>query len=693
MNARQETPSELETLLEALCEDRITAEQASRLEQLVVSSEAARWKYLQYLDLHGNLYWDAAGVGSSQPLSFERNETLIGGTGLNSPAASRRRNVGVALAGCVLLAVIVAFQFGDRRSGRVPIATIEQDELKQRPLRSDRPKPPREYGPAITLSHIEPPPGAPTREVPESRAGETESPDFLYSDSDVVATIDHEIQEGWTALGISASAPADDPEWCRRLYLDLLGRVPTLREVETFLADRGSRKKSILIDRLITDTACVRNLTTKFTNLLIGRVSNPLVDRAAFQKFLRTSFADNRPWNQIVADLISAEGTSDKNGATNFLIAHLNNDATPATAVASRVFLGQQLHCNQCHNNPFDESKQSDFWELNSFFQQTTMRTYPLVVGEAGNSARRVTELVSHETSGPTYYETTNGLMRVAYPRFHGHDVDPGPDSNRRLELARLMTAGDQPELAGAFVNRMWEHFFGMGFTYRADDLGPHQPTSHPELLKFLSGQFIRSGYDIKQLMRWICLSNPYQLTSRFSAANRSDEPARGELPAFSRMYVKAMTAEQAYDSFLTATKAHQVGAVDWTQSEQHRQEWLQQFVVCFHTDDNDETMSFDGSVGNALSLMNGPLISKAMDVSSGSFLSDVLRRHSTENDKIRSLWLAVLSRPPTANELATAKKLLRAAGAQQVANQKATEVYQDLLWALLNSNEFIAVR
>lgn len=690
MNPRPEIPSELEMLLEALCEDRINAEQVTRLEQLVLSSEAARTKYLQYLELHGNLYWDAAGVGSTQPLSSERNVTPFTVATSTTRVSFRPRVGGVALAACLLFAVIAVFQFVGRAPNPANIAKSEKSQLESGPAESVRPKSPREFGPAITLSQTGAEVAASTPETADSADPESESALIQYADADVIATIDHEIEEGWTALGVSASAPADDPEWCRRLYLDLLGRVPTLREIEQFLADRGSRKKSVLIDRLIADTACVRNLTTKFTNLLIGRVSNPLVDRVAFQKFLRTSFAENRPWNQIVADLISAEGTSDENGATNFLIAHLNNDATPATAVASRVFLGRQLHCNQCHNNPFDETKQSDFWELNSFFQQTSMRTRPQAIGDP---LRRVTELVSHEASGPTYFETTNGLMRVAYPRFHGQDVDPGPDSNRRLELARLMTMGDQPDLAGAFVNRMWEHFFGMGFTYRADDLGPHQPTSHPELLRFLSNQFIRSGYDVKQLMRWICLSNPYQLTSSFSAANRSDEPARGELPAFSRMYVKAMTAEQAYDSFLTATKAHQVGSVDWTQSEQHRQEWLQQFVVNFHTDDNDESMAFDGSVGNALSLMNGPLISKALDVSSGSFLSDVLRRQSSENDKIRSLWLAVLSRPPSSNEVATAKKLLRAAGTQQAANKRTTEVYQDLLWALLNSNEFIAVR
>ena len=479
----------------------------------------------------------------------------------------------------------------------------------------------------------------------------------------------------------------------RRVYLDLIGRVPTVPEAEQFLADRQrDQKRQNLIDQLLDNSAYVRNFTTKWTNLLIGRSSNPMVDRDAFQKFLRLCFAANRPWNQIVAELISAEGNNSENGATNFLIAHLNNDATPATAVASKLFLGRQVQCNQCHNNPFDESKQVAFWELNSFFQQTTSVPRQRRDPQTGRPLYAFTELVTQDAGGPTYFETQTGLMRVAYPRFNGHHVDPSPDTNRRRELARLMTSGEQPQLAAAFVNRMWEHFLGAGFTRSVDDMGPHQPTSHPELLAALSEQFIRSGYDVKQLVRWICGSEAYHLSSRFSESNQNDDPSLGELPAFSRMYVKSMTAEQTYDSFLTATKANQVGAVDWTQAERNRQQWLQQFVVAFHTDENDETMTFEGTVGNALSLMNGPLIDKALDVSAGSFLGEVIRQKSSENEKIRSLCLAALSRPPGPAELSSMRKLVRESAVHHGGHSATPEAYQDLFWALLNSNEFALV-
>lgn len=715
MKQAERQPTELETLLEALCEDRLTSPEAARLEQLVLSSDEARWKYLTYLDLHGTLYWDTAGAGSPEPLSSPELPIYVAPVNqlpAAQPAATNkpsRQRYGMkavgAIAACLVLVVVSAWQL-KRPAGQTvvvtpPVVPIEptSDPAYVRPTGSRWHGPPinlvtaadvsNDPAPDIRLPKIPSPDGKQPAPTVSNAHGSVVAP---ISSQEVVARINHDIESNWAALGLHPSNKADDAEWMRRLYLDLIGRVPTITEAEAFLADGRDHKRQDLIEHLLDDSSYVRNLTTKWTNLLIGRSSNPQVDRNAFQKFLRMSFAANRPWNLIVADLISAEGNNNENGATNFLIAHLNNDATPATAVTSRVFLGRQMQCNQCHNNPFDESKQLAYWELNSFFQQTTSIARQRRDPKTGRVAYGYTELVTQDSGGPTYFETQSGLMRVAYPQFNGHEVDPSSEVNRRRELARLMTYGDQPQLAAAFVNRMWEHFFGIGFTRLVDDMGPHSPASHPELLASLSQQFIQSGYDVKQLIRWICQSEPYQLSSRFSDANHVDDPSLGEMPAFSRMYVKPMTAEQTYDSFLTATKAHQVGAVDWTQAERNRQQWLQQFVITYDTDENEEAMAFDGSVGNALSLMNGPLIDKALDVSPGSFLGEVVRQKSSENDKIRALCLAALSRPPVPSELASMRKMVKIAAAHRD-REHPESAYQDLFWALLNSNEFVMVR
>ena len=715
MSTVQQPPTELQLLLDGLCEDQLTPDQMSRLEHLVLTSTDARWQYLTYMDLHGTLYWDTAGAGSPEPLSSHEMPVYVAPAEIRpsvrsvSKKLSRQRMPLVigTLTTCLAILLVAVWQ---RPTPVNPLVvkvpeTASKNSIAVAPMERVRSTIPRKHGPPISIEEPIVQPDEETSNVPllahESESTPEPKPEIFtngapsyppVSSETVIARISEELQTRWNALGLQPSARADDSEWLRRIYLDIMGRVPTVHEAQSFLADKREQKRETLVDELLNDSGYARNFTTKWTNLLIGRSSNPQVNRDAFEKFLRVSFAGNRPWNQIVADLISAEGNNSENGATNFLIAHLNNDATPATAVCSKLFLGRQVHCNQCHNNPYDKTKQLAFWELNSFFQQTTSVYRQRRDPNTGRLLSGFTELVTRDAGGPTYFETQTGLMQVAYPRFNGKDVDSSPETNRRVELARLMTTGEQPQLAAAFINRIWEHFFGIGFTRSVDDMGPHDPASHPELLASLSEQFMRSGYDMKQLIRWICLSEPYQLSSRFSESNQNDDPSLGDLPAFSRMYVKSMTAEQTYDSFLTATKAHQVGAVDWTQAERNRQQWLRQFVVAFHTDENDEKMAFEGSIGNALSLMNGPLIDKALDTSAGSFLGEIVRQKSSESEKIRSLCLATLSRTPSPSEFSSLKKMLRDGSVSHDGRSRSTEAYQDLFWALLNSNEFASV-
>lgn len=721
--------AELAPLLEALCEDRMTSAEAARLERLVLDSAEARWFYLSYLDLHGSLYWDAAGVGSATALSTdeipvrtdEREAVAVPVVALASgtvPRGRQRVRRGAALvvaAACVCIGAVVWFaasrspdanQLAITPTRSHEAGSLEEQEVNRSETRQGVDSLPvvRHHGPAVVIAT---PRGSdstgiveessPPVAVAASAPAPPMSPREELDSHQVVAAINAEVRRGWEIGEVEPSGVADDAEWLRRVSLDLIGRIPTVDEAESFLASHRSGKREELVDQLLDGGAYARNFTTIWTNLLVGRRSEARVDRDALQKFLRMSFAGNRPWNQIVYDLVSAEGSSRENGATNFLIAHLNNDALPATAVTAKVFLGQQVQCNQCHNNPFSKTQQTAFWELHSFFSQTASVTRQERDPRTGKVQSSHTELVTRDAGGPIFFETQAGLMRVAYPRFNGHDVDAGPETNRRAALARLMTEGDQPQLAAAFINRLWGHFFGEGFTATVDDIGPHSPASHPELLAMLSREFVRSGYDTKQLVRWICNSEPYQLSSRIGKRNREDEPTEGQTPQFSHMYVKSMTAEQMYDSFLVATKANRAGGVDWTQAESQRQQWLSQFVVNYETDENEEAMEFGGTVGLALSLMNGPLVEKALEISPGTFLDGVVRRKTDEKEKIRQLCLATLSRQPSANELAAMRKLVRDDSPARVSKNSGKQLtgaegYQDLFWALLNSNEFALI-
>ncbi|MFG0334232.1 MAG: DUF1549 and DUF1553 domain-containing protein [Maioricimonas sp. JB049] len=516
---------------------------------------------------------------------------------------------------------------------------------------------------------------------------------FTTGSSDpIIDEINERIRTVWEENEVKPSPHADDAEWLRRVYLDIVGHIPSGSELDAFLADEDPGKRSRVIEELLEHPDYVRNFTTIWTNLALGRATPDRTSRPGMEKFFRESFARNRPWNEIVYDLMTAEGHFEEHGAVNFLLGQLqgnpNSDdyAVEATARATRLLLGLQIQCTQCHNHPFNRWEQNQFWEFNSFLRQIRRLDHDRYDPESGEMVDDYSELVLRDFSGPVYFETRSGLMKVAYPIYFDREVDANAGTNRREELARLMTEDDPNQwVARAMVNRTWGHFFGYGFTRPVDDMGPHNPPSHPELLDRLTDEFVKSGYDVKQLVRWICNSEAYNLTSTFNPDNEFDNPAAGEVPLFSHMYVKTLQAEQLYDSLLVATNAHQSGQSGYEQSERQRQRWLRDFLRIFGGNEEDEPTLFSGSIPQALLMMNGELVNKAISTEKGSYLHTVLADSRLRNDsaRIQRLYQAALGRTPSRFELSKIQQLIRS-------NPDKVAAYQDLYWALLNSNEFI---
>ena len=516
---------------------------------------------------------------------------------------------------------------------------------------------------------------------------------FTTGSSDVLLDyINGQIRQGWEDNEIKPSAVSEDAEWLRRVYLDVVGHIPSAEQIRKFTADKDKAKRSKVIEDLLDSGDYVRNWTAIWTNLAIGRRTPRRVSRGGMEKFFREAFARGRPWNDVVVDIVTGEGHFEENGQVNYLLAQManNDDGVQVTAKTTRLFLGMQVQCTQCHNHPFNDWKQDQFWQFNSFFRQMAKRDVRKYDPQSGRMVDDYSEVVTRDFSGPVYFEKRSGLMQVAFPEYLGRKVDPGLDTDRREEFGRLLTAADEgetPMIAQAMVNRMWGHFFGYGFTRPVDDMGPHNPASHPDLLERLSTEFVKSGYDVKQLVRWITNSEAYNLTSQFNSQNKIDDPSAGEMPLFSHMYVKSMGAEQLYDSLIVATNAHSSGRSNWEQAERQRQRWMQQFVLAFDTDENDEATTFNGTIPQALMMMNGELIDNAISAKNGSYLHTVLTGRGADSKKVQELYLTALSRQPTRSEVKTAAKLLRA----YPANAKVAG-YQDLFWALLNSNEFIFI-
>ncbi len=710
---------ELFELLEAMCEDRLSPADAQRLERLVLKDAAARRTYLAYLDLHGTLHWNAAygsDGGRFEPAVTPRAEAA-------SPVSRKsviRPQLMWLMAASVLMTAGLSFALGrwgrtgvdgtppviatngsdanskdnqhdlsgqnvpDPKSGSTEIAT---NNSANKPVRigstlTDSPKAPDLPNETTPNTPIIANDNRAQRPTSESN----KSPRTSGSVAAVVSVINEHLSAGWKLNGIEPSAPADDAEWMRRIYLDVVGHIPPVDVAEHFLADRNPRKREKLVDTLLDDSGYIRNWTIVWSNLLIGRSDDRNVNRAALQKYLRESFAQNRPWSEMVADFISAEGRFDENGATNFLLAHLNNQAVPAAAITAKIFLGRQIGCTQCHDHPFNDWKQDTFWSFKSFFEQTAVARVDRRDDHTGQMKSQAAVLERKPVGGEVTFENRAGFMKAARPKFEGTDVGVEADVDRRHELAKLMIAGEKPMIAEALVNRMWEHFFGCGFTRDVADLGPHNPPSHPELLDHLAREFVASSFDLKQLIRWVCLSDAYQRTSRFGSTNAADDPVTGTTPLFSRVYVKGMTAEQLYDSLLLATGAAKT-PLESGDHDRRRHEWLQQFVRALETEENDESVTFESSITQALLLMNSELTERAVSLDRGTFLEKLIHDRDSEADKLKRLCLATLSRYPSQKELQVLRKLIHDGTAS-----RPNAGWQDALWAYLNSSEFILV-
>jgi hypothetical protein len=517
-----------------------------------------------------------------------------------------------------------------------------------------------------------------------------------------VERIDKAMEAAWQDAKLRPSPVEDDLKWCRRVYLDLIGRIPSFDEQANFAKDKSPDKRLALVTRLLNDEQHTEEYAshwaTIWTNILIGRnggmEERSLIDRGGMQKYLRDGFATNKPYNTMVYELVTATGstkpgTEGFNGATNFLAMKVNDEnGVQATAAVSKIFLGLQVQCTQCHNHPFNQWKQQKFWEFNAFFRQSrALRRFVRGTNDIDH-----VELVNQDFAGEgahpdkaeIYFQLRNGVTKVAYPVFiDGTAVGKSgyvTEVNRREELGKLMMESDF--LDKAIVNRMWSHFLGYGFTKPIDDLGPHNPVSHIELFESLAKDFRENSYDLKQLITWITLSKPYQLSSKTTKENDSDDPSVGELPKFSHFYTRQMTAEQLYASLAIATQANRKGNLE--EQQRRREDWMRQFVVAFGTDEGDETTTFNGSIPQSLMMFNGELIREAISLEPGTWLHQLTTNRSKPEEKVQFLFIAGLGRKPRNEEMTVATQIL---GARK---GEVGGMLQDMWWAILNSNEFI---
>jgi hypothetical protein len=494
------------------------------------------------------------------------------------------------------------------------------------------------------------------------------------------AYIDAMLRDAWKDAHIKPSAVASDAEYMRRVYLDILGRIPSADEAADFLASKQTGKRAKLVEYLLVNPDYPKNFGYLWTQTLVGRKpQGRRVDSASLSNWLRRQFAENRPWNEVAFDLITAKGSNKENGATNFILAHVQDGAINLTSFTTRIFLGQQIQCTQCHDHPSNDWKQADFWGINAFFKGVRSREETRT-DATGAEVYDHTEVFDEPSNAYSTYEKRNAMIGIAFPTFlDGRKISQGTDVDRRLELGKYIIDPKNDQFAKAFVNRMWGHFMGRGFTQPVDDFGAHNPPSHPELLDRLANDLRAGGYNVKNLIRWITASDAYNLTSVTTKDNEKDETL------FSHMALKPMSPEQLFDSLLVATAAHKAGGD--ANTDKLRTAWANQFIFAFANDEAEESSTFQGTIPQALMMMNGELMEKACGGKAGSFLAKVrdkaLTTRQPEAYMVKRLYLSALGRYPTSGELARASDFLRS-------SPDTLNIMEDLFWALLNSNEFV---
>lgn len=549
------------------------------------------------------------------------------------------------------------------------------------------------------------------------------------------------IDEGLRRQGVRPAPPCDDATFLRRASLDLTGRLPLPDQAYAFIHDKAPNKRARLLDELLASRQYAEFWTDYWTRTLLGNEGKGAqqVDRAVFRAWLFQRFNQNTPWNDIVTGLVAATGRNspltttgpqargfermdpdraaallkadpEVNGATNWLLHYIRRPQDLAGAT-SKTFLGVQIQCAQCHDHKTEKWTQADFRGFASAFAHLRMEP------GAREKGRPVRAFELRDVPRVAFPGNPNEDLKPflnAPPRtLEGQKLEPGPGTRRAL--AAWMTDGKNPWFAAALVNRMWAHCMGAGLVEPADDL-PADPGKLPPLLRSLAGDFAAQGFDLRRLLRTLCLSQAYQAASRQGDASKAEGGAGHPL--------RPLRPEVLMDALMDATGLEAVLQRQMPEKvEGLKARLVRQFVFLFQVDEDHEQRSFEGTIPQALMLLNGRLTQEGSALIPGNALAQILHQPGDDASKIQALylrtlsrearpeevdhWMAFLRRPrpvwapspsPTSSTSGPAPQPgkdpdglgpLRRVGARGGARDARGQAFEDLFWALLNASEF----
>lgn len=485
-------------------------------------------------------------------------------------------------------------------------------------------------------------------------------------------------------IGMPPSGIADDGTFIRRVTLDITGRLPTAGEMKDFLASKEAGKRSALIDRLLDSPDYAEYFANKWSALLRNQRTQPLYARGSylFWQWIRDSIADNKPFDQFVREVVAASGDMDQNPPVAWY--RQVREMKQQMEDVAQLFLGTRMQCAQCHHHPFEKWSQQDYYGFAAFFSNVSRK--PSTFGSE--------EMIFNKrgTAQATNIRTKLAVMPTSLGS-SASSLKPGQDP--RLVLAEWMSRKDNPFFAHTLVNRYWKHFFNRGLVEPEDDMRETNPPVNPELLGALAADFVKSGYDLKQLIRTITNSTTYQLSAVPNAHNARDRQN------FSRYYPKRLNAEVLYDSVNTlldvqTTFAGQAPGTRAVALPDNSYNQTTYFLSVFGRPDSSSACECErtqeASLAQSLHLLNAAEIQTQLARADGR-AATLTKDTRPDDDKISDLYHIALSRDPNPTEVQFArthldKKTNGKTGDEAFKGKK--EAYEDILWALLNTKEFL---
>ncbi len=485
-----------------------------------------------------------------------------------------------------------------------------------------------------------------------------------------LAPIDKIVEEKLASLGLDTSPRCSDEDFLRRVSLDTIGLLPTPSEVRAFLSDHSPYKREVLIEKLLNRPEFVDYWTLRWGDLLKSS-RNVLGEKGLveFNQWLRQSVRENKQWDTMARELLTARGSTYESGPASYFRAAQGPDAL--TEMTSQVFLGIRIQCARCHNHPYEKWKQHEYFQMAAFFNR--VRTKP---GESQDE-----KIVFTAGGGETTHPRTGKTM--APTPLGGTALPASFAGDRRVAFADWLTAPENPFFARILVNRLWKHFSGQGLIEPVDDVRVTNPPTNEALLDFLAKDFVRHDFDLKHTMREILRSQTYQRTALPTKLNIAD------LKYYSRYYFKRLDAEPLLDAvgFATGVPEKFTGLPAGVRAAELPDTTAQSYFLdlfgrparnivcqCERTD--------APNLGQLLHFMNGKPINDKLASKDGR-IARLITAKTPDDKLVEELYLSSVSRFPTRDESAVALKSLT--GAKD--RQKAAE---DILWALLNSKEFL---